>query len=195
MRTRRRGLDASFRTLIILAVLFLGLLVVVLLQGNESADSLTPTVEAIRGFERVFPELEVLDIDAIQLLDPSTSQEFTIARRNEDGIWTAPAFPNQTLDAEAATLIARTIALLPYRRSFTIEEDTDYTQYGLAPEPDFLIQFITSDGQGHSVALGEPTFESPTFYGLVDDRLEIYLIERAPIDFLLRYFVEPPVSS
>ncbi len=184
----------QFRTLIILVVIFIGLLIALYLQANPpSGASATPTPN-ILAFERIFPDLEVLDIVAIQLRDPSTQEDFTIARRIEDSQWTAPAYPDDVLDVEAATLIARTLVLMPYRRSFEITEDTDLTQFGFDPDADFYIQFIMVDGEQHSIAIGEPTFDGPTFYTLVDDRPIIYLIERAPIDFLLGYFINPPVN-
>lgn len=190
-RTRR-----NFSGLLLLIVIFVGLLGIVFFQNSQiERDSLPqPTVIPTGFLQRIFPDLEVRNIAAIRLLNPVNGDEFVLARRAEDGLWTAPAYPDRALDTEMASFIAQTIALLPYRQSFDIDEDTDLSQFGLRSTGDFLIQFTTLEGEAHAVIIGEPTFESPTFYSIVDDRPEIYILERAPIDFLIDNFIEPPLD-
>lgn len=84
---------------------------------------------------------------------------------------------------------------MPYRRAIEIADDTDLEQYGFRPKGDFYIQFTTIDGEQHVIAIGEPTFDSPTFYTLVDDRLFIYVVESAPVNYLVQQFLNPPVSG
>ncbi len=193
----------GLRGLFILLAIFFGLVMMLLIQ-DQSLQNPTPVslpvnqptnqpLEAPVVYERVFPELETLQITAIRMENPLSGETLTLARDFDSYEWTAPGM-NGTLDLQAASNIARTIAILPYRRSFEVDENTDLTQYGFRPNGEFFIQFITSDGEEHVVAIGEPTFESPTFYALIDDRKQIYLIERAPIDFLVDYFLQPPIE-
>lgn len=180
-------------TLLGLALVFVLLMGVFILQERalrEDARRPQPTPTPI--LQRVFPDLAVIDIDAIRLLDPTNDNSFTIARGSNDE-WVAVGMEG-VLDQEAATLIARTMVLLPYRESFAIDDDTDLTQFGFRPTGDFILLVITSAGVEHSVAIGDPTMNSPNFYGAVDDRNEIYLIERPAIDFLVDHFLNPPVA-
>lgn len=189
------GLRGFFTLLLVFAVL----LAVYIIQDqsldeNPAILSATyPTPEGTVTYQRVFPDLETLQITAIRLQNPLNEETFILARDFENYEWTAPGLTGE-LDLEVASNIARTIAIMPYRRSFEIDENTDLTQYGFRPNGEFLIQFITSDGEEHVIAIGEPTFESPTFYALVDERKEVYLIERAPVDFLVDNFMTPPVD-
>lgn len=190
-------MNRQFRTVSVLAGIFVFLVVIFILQEqNHSEDSsqpLVPSPASTVTFQRIFPELAVLDLAAIRLFDPATEQDFTMARDGGTGEWEVLSHDG-TLNAEMATLIARTVVLLPYRRSIAIEEDADLAPYGFHPTGDFLIQFTTIDNQQHIVAIGAPVLDIPTFYGLVDDRPEVYLIERAAVDFLLENFVNPPLD-
>lgn len=184
----------SFRTLLILAIVFVALIGVLFLQERMLSESAEPTLppQPTAMLERVFPDLELSRIAAIRMIVPDTGRELTIARA-ESGEWVAPALEG-TFDQEAATLIGRTIVLLPYRRSFAIDDTTDLTQYGFDPNGDIWLQFFTVDNEEHVVAIGDPAFDSPTFYALVDDRPAVFLVERPAIDFLLQYFVNPPMT-
>lgn len=186
-------MKGNLRMLGILSLIFVALLVTLLVQ-QDGIDFMEnrPTPQPTAILERVFPELELLRLQAVQLQVPVTGDSFTIARRG-DGTWTAPGMDGE-LDTQAATLIARTVVLLPYRDSFSIDDAADLTQYGFIPEGgEFAILFITVDGEEHIVTIGYPNMNSPTFYALVDDRPEVYLIERPPLDFLVSYFREPPI--
>lgn len=184
----------GFRTLLILAIAFVALVGVLFLQEKALNENAPPTVppQPTPILERVFPELELSRITAIRMIVPDTGRELIIAR-NEGGEWVAPALDG-TFDQEAAVLIGRTMVLLPYRRSFDIDETTNLAQYGFDPNGGIWLQLFTIDEEEHTVAIGDPSFDSPTFYALVDDRPTLYLIERPPIDFLLQYFVNPPVT-
>lgn len=188
----------NFRLMVVLVAVFGVLLVAVLFQPEDSAPVEVPptlTPEPTTVFQRVYPDLEVLDIVAVRLHNPANGENFTIARRPEDGMWTAPGYPDGALDTEAASFIAQTITLMPYRQAFEVDDDTALVQYGFDPNADFFIEFVTVDGGEHIIALGVPTQGQRSYYSLVDERPEIYVIERGPVDFLVEYFVNPPVTE
>jgi hypothetical protein len=180
------------RTLIVMVLLFVGLAAALFVQQGGLSGDPTPTPRPTPVFQRLFPELEVLQIQAIRLLVPFTGDSFTITRQ-ADGTWSAPGMDGR-LDPEAATLIARTIVLMPYRHSFIPPEDASMEQYGFLPEGnEFSILFITVEGQQHIISVGFPSQDQPTFYVTVDDRDELYMVERGPLEFLADYFSQPPV--
>ncbi len=180
-------------TVIALGMIFFILLGVFFLQERAlQEDMRRPTIEPTAILTRIFPEMAVIDIDAIRLQDPINDAYLTIARDANDA-WVFADGREGQLDQQTATLIARTMVLLPYRESFTIDNNTDLEQYGFRPTGDFIILILMNDGTEHSVAIGDPTLSSPTFYGVVDDRDEVYLIERPAIDFLVNHFINPPV--
>ena len=188
----------DFRTFLALSVIFGLLLIAFILQDRMLPDARqfddTPIPPTEGAAERLFPDLRVLDITAIQLLDPVSDNTFTIARSSITGQWTA-VDREGTLDPDEATAMARAVIFIAYNNSFEIEEDTNLEQYGFRPEGEFYIQFTTIDGGQHVIAIGEPTFDSPTFYTLIDDRQIIYLVNRVAIDYLVQQFLNPPISE
>lgn len=184
------------RTVFILAVIFGVLVVVTLLQQNQPAveegvPSPTPAATAI-NVERVFPDLAVLDIQAIRLQNPQSSAAFTISR-GQDGAWTVPD-SEQTLDSEAATTIAQTIVLLPSVRSLPLEPDLDMETYGFQPNARLYIQVLLLNGDTHIVAVGAVTPSQEAYYALVDERETLYLLEAHAIAFLISTLETPPLT-
>lgn len=176
------------RTLIILLFIFIALAGVALLQSR-----LTAPVEET-PYLRVFPDLAVLDIQAVRLRDPNSDLEFTISR-GTDGQWTAPnAAAEESLDADAASNIARTVVLLHYQRTLPLDGSTRLAEYGFAPNGGFFIEVVLPDGNGHVVAVGALSGSRTVYYALVDDRQEIYLLERAPVDYLITQLAHPPLT-
>jgi hypothetical protein len=196
--TRRRG----FPLLPVLLVLFAALAALALLQGSQPPAALppAPTVTVSPALSpvptgtllRVFPDLAVRDMQAIRLQDTVNDRSFTLSRA-ADGTWTAPE-ADGTLDTEAASAIARTFALLPYARSINIVSDTDLSAYGFSETPRLLFQIVLTDGSGHVIAVGDLTADGSAYFGLVDERDEIYLLERGPVDFLSGYIQFPPLA-
>ncbi len=186
------------RNLLILSAVFALLLAVLLLQ-NASTPPVPPPLpletQAPTPAEalllRVFPDLRVLDIQAIQLEDPQTGEELTL-QRDASGQWTTPILEGE-LDTDMATSIARTIVLLPYGRSINILPDTDLNAYGFGETGQFLIQVILSNGEGHGVIVGALHESDPVYYALVDDRDEIFRLERGAIDFLIEMLKSDPI--
>lgn len=192
----------AFPLLPALLAIFAVLAALLLLQGSQPPPALpdTPTATATLAVSpvptgtllRVFPELAVRDIQAIRLENAAGEQSFTLSR-GPDGLWTAPDAAG-TLDTEAASAIARTFALLPYGRSINIAPDTDLSAYGFAETPRLLFQIVLTDGSGHAIAIGSLTPDGSAYFALVDERDEVYLLERGPVDFLDGYIQSPPLA-
>ena len=142
---------------------------------------------------RVFPELAVLDMEAIRLEDIATRQNLTLVR-DEQGNWTIPGSTDVVDGTEAASGIARTLAIFPYSRSLNILTDTDFDAYGFSPNGELLFQIIKTDGSSHIIAIGNLTEDEQAYHTLVDDRDEIFQVERGPIDFLRSFIFSPPIN-
>ncbi len=179
------------RVVFVFLIVFVILAVLTVLQNQELA---VPEVipQPTGTFKRVFPEMAVLDIQAIQIANPNTGDSFTISRSDE-GIWTAPG-SDGTLDATQATAIARSVVLMPYERTLTVTDDTDLTEFGFNPNGLLFVGIVLVGGEQHVVAVGDLTATREEYYVLVDDRSEIYLVKRGPLDFLIQKFLEPPLT-
>lgn len=188
--------------LLVLLVVFVGLAALTALTSQQPVEqNPTPapaeaeaTAEAtfVSGsLLRIFPDLRVLDIQAIRLEDLNTDRELTLARA-ADGTWTAPDLEG-TLDETAASNIARTLVLLPYGRSINILPETEFETYGLAPIPRLMFQILEADGDSHVIAIGGLLDSGAAYYALVDERDEIFQIERGPVDFLKNQIGTPPI--
>ena len=190
--------------LVALLVLFVVLAVLALVTTPESPPEATeaPTVTPTSEFTpeptvpegsllRVFPDLKVLDIQAIQLEDLSADRKLTLVR-DLQGNWTAPDLEDD-LDVDAATNIARTLVLFPYGRSINIVPDTDFKDYGLSPQPQLLFTILIADNNSHIIAVGDLIDSGEAYYTLVDDRDEIFQVERGAVDFLRNLILDPPI--
>jgi hypothetical protein len=185
------------RTLLIFILIFVGLAIVTVVIQNPPANPSTPPLPAQEQlsavYERlVFPDIALVDIQAVRLQNPSGEINFTI-NRTTDGSWTAPDLAG-TLDIDSANNIARTIVLLPALRTLPITDDTDLRQYGFDPVGFMFINVLMVDGSAHSVAVGAINLAETAYYALVDERDELYVIERAAVDFLITQLRSPPVN-
>ncbi len=189
------------RSTFILFAIFVFLTGIVLLQpdvGKIFTRNNTPTAEPTSPFTRVYPDLAVLEIRAIQLQSPITSESFTMGRA-ADGSWIAPDL-DAPLDQEQASNIARTIVLLPYTYTTPLPEDGNLEQFGFRPYGAFLILVSLNDGSEHAVAIGDPLQAGPEFYACVDDSCaddtpEIYIVQRGPVDYLVDFMQTPPLAG
>ena len=188
---------------LILLVVFVGL---ALLVASQNA-SLPPAPEPVQFTEtpqitgtpalesgtliRAFPDLTVLNIQAIRLQDLKNDKELTLSR-DSDGNWIAPDLQGE-LDSEAVTNIARTLVLFPYARSINILQDTKFTDYGFDPDPQLMFHILQADGQTHTIAIGGLTATEEAYHALIDERDEIFQIERGPVEFLRKYIIAPPI--
>lgn len=180
----RRGDRAGRRTLIVLAAVFAVLVVVNLIQTAESGKPQR------LPFERVYPNMDDDDVQAVRLRDPSTDSTLTITRAS-DGTWLTTDHEG-TLNQNSAAIIARTIALLPYDR--TVPQIGDLSDYGFDPDGILALEAVLTSGETHGVLVGALAPSSTVYYALVDNRLEIYLLHRAAIDFLIIQLRTPPVA-
>lgn len=184
-RSRRRP-----RLIALLALVFAGLAGLVLLQNRQLATQ--PPAATPVAFARVYPQISsVSDVQAVRLQDPATEATFVL-NRTEDGGWAAPGTDGE-LNEAGAEGIAATVALLPFQRR--IEQAEDLATYGLSADGGTLfIQILLADGTGHAVAVGDLTAAGTAYYALVDDRPEVYLLERGAVDFLLVALRNPPIA-
>lgn len=193
MRRNERGLLFLFLVFVVLGV-------IVLFQDDLSRVLIppapVPTTETI--FKRVFPDLAVMDIQAVQIADQETNASLTIAR-GDNGEWVAPGLDG-TLDQEAATNIARTFALLPYVYTVPAPDNADLSDFGLDPANVRLYFLILMrDGREYTVAVGDPLATAPEFYACVDDLCtrdpgEIHILQRGPVNYLAVMLADPPVE-
>ena len=185
MRNRNTGIY-------ILLMIFLVLATIVYLQDQRSSDDSQAPIAA-PAFSRVFPDLSVLDILAIQMSFPETDLIVTFARETSgQWIWLEE---DQPISNDVGTSVARTVVLLPYTRTIPPPSDGDMTQYGFGETPQFLISVVTASNGELSVGIGDPLQTGPGFYGIVNDREQLYVLQRSPIDFLVSLVLEPPETS
>lgn len=184
MKRRRSGL------LFLFVFAFAALAILVALQNRQLAQQPPPGVTPL-VVARTFPDIDTPDeIQAIRLQDPASDAVFVL-NRAENG-WEAPETDGELIQ-DAAEAIATTVALLPVKR--LLPADDDLAAYGLTQAGGTLfIQVVLTDGSGHAVAVGVPVPSDGAYYALVDDREEIFLLDRGAVDFLQTALRNPPVS-
>jgi len=191
------------RTTIILGVVFAVLLIIVVLQSTgfnpQQLTALvsrqaTPTADPFGGLPRVLTDFTVLDIQAIRLGSPNTGDTLLISR-TEQGTWVAPERDGQ-LDAETATLIARTMVLLPYSDAFPMPPEEELAQFGFVGQNPraVTVEILLVDGTTHALFFGGLTPMEDGFYTVVDGRDTIYLVEPRAVEFLRLQLRNPPVN-
>jgi hypothetical protein len=171
--------------------LFIALAIVLAYQNSRPTVQPSAPTPGISS-ARVFPDLTLDGIRGIRLRSPETGAMFALSR-GTDGVWTAPGSAG-TLDLVGADGIARTMVLLPYNASLPVPDGADMAAYGFTPEGVLSIEILLTDGGAHAVAVGYRTPTEDTYYALVDDRPDLYLVERAAVDFLILALREPPVA-
>lgn len=175
------------RGLIILAAVFAALAIMALIQNPAP-----PALETPPPVQRVFTDIGLTDIQAVRLRAPDGSRTFTMSRM-DDGYWLAVDQEDQ-IDQTSAENIVKTLVVLPYRRTLPLTAAVQLADYGLRPVKNLAIEILLRNGQGHAVLVGDLSGTLTTYYALVDNRAEIILIERAPIDFLLTQFAALPLT-
>jgi hypothetical protein len=137
--------------------------------------------------------MTVLDIQAIRLRDPQSDKSFVISR-DANGNWTAPGSEG-SLDTNAASNIAKTVVLMPYKQSVALETNPDLTQYGFQPNASLLVDILlSSTSDGHVIAVGGLSPDGLEYYVLVDDKPQVFLIERGAVDYLKTQLTKPPLT-
>jgi hypothetical protein len=180
------------RILLILGVVFIVLIAITYIQSHPPSAPI-PTEERFASFIGRDLNMVVLDIQAIRLRDPQSDKSFVISR-DSSGNWTAPGSEG-SLDTNTASNIAKTVVLMPYNQSVALEANADLAQYGFQPTGSLLVEIIlnhTSDG--HVIAIGGLSPDGLEYYVLVDDKPQVFLIERGPVDYLKSQLTKPPLT-
>lgn len=180
---RNRGLLLLFGVFILLAALLF-------LQDRGTIGGGSNNAIPTAFLLRVYPEMTVLDIRAIRLEDPVSAQTLSLAK-DESGNWESFEYTDP-IDQNLATTIARSVVLLPYTRTIELSDNSDLAQYGFN-NPQLLISVQMMNGEGHAVVIGDALQTGPEFYALIDDREQLYVIQRSPIDYLVTFFADPPI--
>ena len=186
-RRSQRQRVSGFGLMIGLAAIFVVMVGLTALQTRQIAAIPTATLPPEAAFRRVFPELAVLDIVAIRLRNPETGGSFTMSRSEADGTW-LNADTGEPMPAEEATTIARTIALLPHTETIPLEDGADLRPYGFLPLGIFAIEFIMANEETHFVVIGDRAPADISYFAIVDERPEIYLLNRAAVDYLIQEY-------
>jgi hypothetical protein len=170
------------RTLLILVIIFVALGVGVFIQSGARLQQAVGQLAENR-VPTVFPFItEETQIDAVRLQVPGSETVFTIAR-DRDRNWIAPG-QIQPLNQAAATAIASSVVLLPYYRTLPNIPESDLAPlYGFNPGV-LLITVLLNDGAQHAVLVGGLTPAGDTYYALVDEQPDVYVVERRAIDYL-----------
>lgn len=177
------------RTLILLAGLFIALAAALVAQNQQPLPTPTPTVG--RPLTRVFPDLGVIDIISIRLLDPVSNTDFTIVR---DGVGNWVSADGGALEDNAGTTLARTIALLPSTRTVRLPDDGDLAPFGFTPNGLLFVQVLLANGAGHTVAVGSVTTNMEGHYALVDDQAELHVLLTEAVAYLISVLRDPPLA-
>jgi hypothetical protein len=191
------------RTLLILGGAFALLLLVVILQGTGInagrvtrlvSGAPTPTTDPFSGMPRVLTDFTVLDIQAVRIGSPNTGDSLLISRTAE-GTWEAPESDGD-LDAETATLIARTMVLLPFFDTFPLPPEEELAQFGFVRQNPraVTVEILLVDGTTHALFFGGLTPNEDAFYTVVDERETVYLVEPRAVEFLRLQLRHPPVN-
>lgn len=188
------------RRLVLLSGLFVLLLAAAFLQGRSNTPQATPAAPTaeetvtptLPPLLRVFPDMTVLDIQAIRIEDPNTSDSIILTRDASEN-WTSPGLEGQ-MDTTAASDIARTVVLIPYSRSINITSQTVLADYGFNPNGQLFVSLVMKNGEGHVLAIGALSEKDPIYYALLDERDEIFEVERGAVDFLKNFLLSPPLN-
>ncbi|MFZ4826369.1 MAG: DUF4340 domain-containing protein [Phototrophicaceae bacterium] len=155
-------------------------------QARSTAMPITPVATPL-VYTLVFEEMPLRSILGIRLTSPSLNASLTLLR-DSTGEWQIPA-EFSAIDAETATLIARTFTLLTYFDSFSFDDGQDLSQYGfIGGQPLTLsAEIILTDGTTHAIQVGDLSGTGSAYYALADGHPRLYLIEPQAIEFLVQH--------
>lgn len=186
------------RTVVVLAVAFVGLLAAVILQGRlggAPAPTATPAPVATLGdlgdLPLVFGDFQVQEIRRIVLAEPNGDAVLAL-ERSGDG-WTAPDLEGD-IAPEAASGIAGTVVVLPYLEVVPTSPETNLAAYGFVQSNTQAMQIVVEllDGEQHTIFLGGATASGSGFYAIVDQRPGFYVLDARAIAFLRQQLRNPP---
>jgi hypothetical protein len=194
------------RTLLVLLIVFGALVAVLVIQSRPLASIITQTPTPCLGENcptatplastRIFPDWTISDVKAVRLQNPRTKETLTFTR-SADGQWTA-AESAGVLNQEVADGMVQAAISFDYTRILEGVAEDQWADYGLTVNfATLFIQIILTNDETHYVIIGGVVPTGESFYGLVDDNPEIYVLARegGAIDFILHYFVEAQNTS
>lgn len=146
-----------------------------------SAD-LRDTLTVFRGFTTEM-------MQALRIDDPFRSTDLILERDDTGGWRLVGTAANSAIDPLIADNIAKTIAFLPYEEIIGSIESDEYVNFGLNSESVWLqIQVILKTTETYNVAVGALVAGSQNgYYALIDDRPEIYILNRGAVEYLEVY--------
>lgn len=169
----------------IILVVILGVVMIAgalqsVLMNRPSSEA--PVNQDEATINRVFDGWGANNVFAIQIYDPVAQVGLTITRNNED-LWQLVEFSG-LLTQEEGDLAAASMAYFPQVRTLEEIEPDNYADFGLTQDDlTMLVSVILKDGSEHSVAVGDLTAAGDSFYALVDERPNLYIIEAGPVAF------------
>lgn len=188
-------------SLFILGGVFVVLMIITVIQMNRPR-TITPSEAAFDDGQiaqlenspnRIYIDWTVDDIQAVQLYSPLMSLTLTFSRY-ENG-WEFPDMPRLP-DQEVIESLAKTVSILPFEYQIQGVQPAQYPEFGLTQSESLLfIQIIRLDGNLHVIAVGDLTPTQDGYYALVDDKEEVFVIQRDAIAFLLYYLREFQVEA
>lgn len=179
--------------LILLAVIFFSLMVFTAIQLNrprainapDAAPQLPRLDDLASNVNQIYSTWGVEDIQAVQLYSPLNQTTLTF-NRTENG-WELPDI-NLAPDQDVIESLAQTVAMLPYSYQIQGVEPEQYPEFGLTQAGAVLfIRIIRKDDTLHMLAVGGLTPTQDGHYALVDDRQDVYVVDRNAVAFLLYY--------
>lgn len=199
------------RLLLGLGAVFLVLLVVTLLQGQQINEQISQQIatandnEAIRLFAGVTPE------NVVEVQIASYDGRALTLQRNSDGTWNSPnlssiaasaaATPGATasVNTQTADAVLYAALTLTYVRRLEVTTEAEYAGYGFpaaAPTGSVTITLVLRDGSTRQLYLGGLAATREQYYVRVEGATGVYLVERnvelggGQIDYLLNVFFE-----
>jgi hypothetical protein len=173
------------KTLLLLIVGFAVLIVVALLQTQPVAEfrpEATLSAYRIMGQEL---NMTAADLIGVRLRDLVGGGILTLGR-DSAGLWTMDG--QGSSDPDAASNIVKTVVLLPFQSTIPIESNTNLADFGFTPQGILSIEMVQQDGRTHAIAVGGLTAARSAYYAVVDTLTQIYVLERAAVDYLIVQF-------
>lgn len=177
------------RRIPLIIALLLPVAVIALMIFRDTGDTAPVDVTLIRAF----PQLTDADLQTVHLYDTAAPQDGFVMTRTANGPWRIPG-DGQPLDVEKVEVMAALIAQLEFHD--VIESgDLDYAEHGLVGEGGFVIEFITHDGAAHRVYIGNLRESELAYSVRIDEDLRVFIMQRAQIDLLKNWYLQPPFAE
>jgi hypothetical protein len=179
------------RTLLVLGLIFIGLIVWTVIGRISPPPTVQSERSAVIEDQRVYDGVSLAEVMAVRLRSPQTEAVFAVAR-DTAAVWQVVEGSGMTITSEAADALALTVIVLPYLDTLT--PDADLTLYGFEPEGILSIELVLDDGTTSAVAVGYRTPTELGYYAFIDSRPELYILDRAPVDYLISILRNPPTA-